>query len=134
MGLSSASSSSRASIASSRSTPAAVMRTMQPAPDAGSFTSWRVGASVEIQASGDLDMAATFKLEPEVERLLAQDGVRRLVLDLAGVRFIDSAGIGALLSIRERADRLRVEMALTNVPTQVERVLELTGTRGIVAR
>jgi anti-anti-sigma factor len=65
---------------------------MQPAPDAGSFTSRRVGASVEIQASGDLDMAATFKLEPEVERLLAQDGVRRLVLDLADVRFIDSAG------------------------------------------
>lgn len=107
---------------------------MQPTPDAGSFTSRRIDASVEIQASGDLDMATTFKLEPEVERLLAQDGVRRLVLDLADVRFIDSAGIGALLSIRERAERLRVEMALTNVPTHVERVLELTGTRGIVAR
>jgi anti-anti-sigma factor len=107
---------------------------MQPAPDAGSFTSRRVDASVEIQATGDLDMAATFKLEPEIERLLAQDGIRRLVLDLADVRFIDSAGIGALLSIRERADRLQVEMAITNVPTQVERVLELTGTRGIVAR
>ena len=104
------------------------MRTMQPAPDAGSFTSRRVDASVEIQASGDLDMAATFKLEPEVERLLAQDGVRRLVLDLADVRFIDSAGV-AHFSIRERADRLRVEMALTNVPTHVERVLELTGTK-----
>jgi anti-anti-sigma factor len=110
------------------------MRTMQPAPDAGSLTSRRVDASVEIVAGGDLDMAATFKLEPEVERLLAQDGVRRLVLDLADVRFIDSAGIGALLSIRERADRLHVELALTNVPAHVERVLELTGTRDVVAR
>ena len=107
---------------------------MQPAPDAGSFTSRRIDASVEIQASGDLDMATTFKLEPEVERLLAQDGVRRLVLDLSDVTFIDSAGIGALLSIRERAERLRVEMALTNVPAHVARVLDLTGTSGLVAR
>ena len=107
---------------------------MPPTPEAGSLTSRRVDSSVEIQAGGDLDMAATFKLEPEVERLLAQDGVRRLVLDLADVRFIDSAGIGALLSIRERADRLRVELAVTNVPAQVERVLELTGAKDLVAR
>ena len=107
---------------------------MQPAPDAGSFTSRRIDASVEIEASGDLDMAATFKLEPEVERLLNQEGLRRLVVDPTHVRFIDSAGIGALLSIRERADRLRVEMSLANVPAHVARVLDLTGTSGLVAR
>jgi anti-anti-sigma factor len=50
--------------------------------------------------------------------------------DLADVRFIDSAGIGALLSIRERTERLSVEMALTNVPAPVQRVLELTGIGG----
>jgi anti-anti-sigma factor len=107
---------------------------MQPPPDAGSLTSRRVDASVEIRPAGDLDMAATFKLEPEVERFLAQDGVRQLVLDLTDVRFIDSAGIGALLAIRERAERLRVDLALTNVPAHVERLLELTGTSDIVAR
>jgi anti-anti-sigma factor len=78
-------------------------------------------------------MAATFRLEPEVERLLAEDGVRRLVLNLAEVRFIDSAGIGALLSIRDRTERLSIEMALTNVPAPVQRVLELTGTAALAA-
>jgi anti-sigma B factor antagonist len=86
--------------------------------------------SVELRPAADLDMAATFKLEPEVERLLSRDGVRRLVLDLADVRFIDSAGVGALLSIRERAERQSVELELTNVPRHVERVLDLTGTTG----
>ena len=106
---------------------------MQRTPDAAPLTSRRGETSVEILPAGDLDMAATFKLEPEVERLLGQDGVRRLVLDLANVRFIDSAGVGALLSIRERAKGLGVEMALTNVPIHVQHVLELTGTRGIAA-
>jgi anti-anti-sigma regulatory factor len=64
------------------------------------------GACVEVALAGDLDMAATFNLEPEVDRILAQKQVRRLVLDLAGVRFIDSAGVGALLSIRERTEQL----------------------------
>ena len=106
---------------------------MQPAPDGAPVTSRRDGASIEVQPAGALDMAATFTLEPEVERLLAEDGVRRLVLNLAEVRFIDSAGIGALLSIRERTERLSVEMALTNVPAPVQRVLELTGTGALVA-
>jgi anti-sigma B factor antagonist len=101
---------------------------MQPAPDAAPLTSRRDGASIEVKPAGELDMAATFMLEPEIERLLAEDGVRRLVLNLAEVRFIDSAGIGALLSIRERTERLSVEMALTNVPAPVQRVLELSGT------
>jgi anti-sigma B factor antagonist len=79
-------------------------------------------------------MVATCRLEPEVERLLAQDGVCRLALDLADVRFIDAAGIGALLSIRERAKRLRVEVALTSVPIHVQRVLELAGLGGVVGR
>jgi anti-sigma B factor antagonist len=106
---------------------------MQPAPNPARVTSRRDGASIEVQPAGELDMAATFMLEPEIERLLAEDGVRRLVLNLAEVPFIDSAGIGALLSIRERTERLSVEMALTNVPAPVQRVLELTGTEGVAA-
>jgi anti-sigma B factor antagonist len=106
---------------------------MQPAPDTAPLTSRRDCASIEVQPTGELDMAATFRLEPEVERLLAEDGVRRLVLNLAEVRFIDSAGIGALLSIRDRTERLSIEMALTNVPAPVQRVLELTRTAALAA-
>jgi anti-sigma B factor antagonist len=97
-------------------------------------TAQRDDASLEVMVAGDLDMVATFRIEPEVERLLAQRGVRRLILNLADVRFIDSAGIGALLSIRERADRLGVEMTLVNVPDPVQRVLDLTGTGALLTR
>jgi anti-anti-sigma factor len=83
--------------------------------------------TAEVVPGGDLDMAATFTLELEVDRLLAQGGVRTLVLNLANVRFIDSAGIGALLSIQERTRQLGVEMTLAEVPDPVQRVLDLTG-------
>jgi anti-anti-sigma factor len=83
--------------------------------------------AVEVVLAGDLDMNATFRIEPEVYRLLTQHGIRRLVLNLAEVRFIDSAGVGALVSIRERAERFGVEMTLTNASGAVQRVLDLTG-------
>src|SRR5215217_6667302 len=85
--------------------------------------------SLELSLKGDLDMAATFKVEPEVERLVAGDDVRRLVLDVGGVGFIDSAGLGALLSIRDRTNQLGIEMSLVNVPEPVRRILDLSGTR-----
>lgn len=83
--------------------------------------------AVEVVLSGDLDMNATFRIEPEVYRLLTQHGIRRVVLDLAEVGFIDSAGIGALVSIRERAEQFGVELTLTNASETVQRVLDLTG-------
>ena len=72
-------------------------------------------------------MAATFKLESELERLLATDNVRRLVFDLARLTFVDSAGLGALLAISDRAKDLGIEMALTNLSAPVRRILDLSG-------
>jgi anti-sigma B factor antagonist len=92
----------------------------------------RAGTSVEVALAGDFDMVATFRVEPEIDRLLAEDGIRRLVVDLADVRFIDSAGVGALLSMRERATRLGVRMTLANVPHPVQRVLDATGTGAVL--
>jgi anti-anti-sigma factor len=107
---------------------------MRPPLDAGRHrTSWLTDTSVEVVLTGDIDMVATFKIESEVDRLLARRGVRRLILNLAEVRFIDSAGVGALLSIREWAEQLGVEMTLANLPDPVQRVLNLNWTAAVLA-
>jgi anti-anti-sigma factor len=102
---------------------------MRPRHNATAQCKRRNDTSVELTLTGDLDMVATFNLEPEVDRLLADRRVRRLILNLADVGFIDSAGVGALVSIHERAEQLGVELTLTDVPGPVRRVLEITGTR-----
>jgi len=102
-------------------------------PGDGSDLAVRVGSraadgTLPIELEGDLDMDATFKLEPELERHLGEDGISRVVLDLAGVGFMDSAGLGALLSTRERAELLGVELRVANPSDVVLRVFEVTGT------
>jgi anti-anti-sigma factor len=53
------------------------------------------------------------------------------VLDVADVQVIDSAGVGVLLSIRERTKQLGIEMTLVNVSDSVRRILDLSGTSAV---
>lgn len=87
------------------------------------------GESLDVALVGELDMAATFKLESDLERLLATDNIRRLVFDLAGLTFIDSAGLGTLLATRDRTHDLGIEMVLANLSPAVRRILDLSGLR-----
>jgi anti-anti-sigma factor len=90
------------------------------------------GTTAEVVVNGDLDMAAAFKLEPAIERVVSQNDVNELVLDLGGVEFIDSAGLGSLLSTHERLSDLGIQSKIKRPSKAVERVLDATGTRGVL--
>lgn len=91
------------------------------------FEARRSDDTVVAAISGELDMAATFRLEPELERVTQEPGVRSLVIDLAGVDFIDSAGLGLLLATHERLRAAHVRLELANPSPSVRRMLQLTG-------
>jgi anti-anti-sigma factor len=54
----------------------------------------------------------------------AREHEGRLQLDLAGITFIDSAG---LMAIADASVALRSALVLCNVPRQVRRILAITG-------
>jgi anti-anti-sigma factor len=91
------------------------------------LVSRRVDQSLELSIAGELDMAATFKLEPELDRLLEGPDLRRLECDLAGVSFVDSSGLGLLLTMRERAHDRGIAMAVVSVSAPVRRILDVSG-------
>ena len=105
------------------------MRDDETAQSDGAFTlrSYARGSLVEVTVAGNLDMAAAFQIETQLDDLLAAGHVQAARLDLAQVGFIDSAGLGALLAIRERADQLSIDLTITRVSDHVRRILDLTG-------
>ena len=108
-----------------------LLRTVSSDPD--DPEALRAPRVVRLALTGELDMAAAFRIEPEADRLLARPGADRLVVDLAAVTFVDSAGLGALLAIRERSQELGIEFALVSPSAPVRRMLELSGTSGMLA-
>ena len=61
----------------------------------------------------------------------AQEG--DLVLDLAEVTFIDSAGMRALLIVRENLAATGRALRLANVTPEVKRLLDLVGLTGVLS-
>jgi anti-sigma B factor antagonist len=105
------------------------MRNDEPAPSTGDLTlrSHARDATIEVMVAGNLDMAAALQLETRVDAVLAAGDVRAVQLDLAQVEFVDSAGLGALLAVRDRANQLGIDLAITRVSDRVRRILDLTG-------
>jgi anti-anti-sigma factor len=90
-------------------------------------------SSLELAAAGELDMTAAFGFESSVDAHLSGGAVRAVVLDLSEVDFVDSAGLGALLSIRDHARRRGIELRVGRVSDPVRKILDLTGIGDITA-
>jgi anti-anti-sigma factor len=91
------------------------------------FTAHRAGETTVVTLAGELDMAATFRLEPELERLTREEDVSALVIDMQDVEFIDSSALGLLLATQQRLRAEGLRFLLANPSGSVRRMLELTG-------
>jgi anti-sigma B factor antagonist len=89
------------------------------------------GDGVDLALGGDLDMSATFALEPVLDRVLAENP-RELVLDLGEVPFVDSSGLGLLIATHERASRADVDLAITGAGPEIQRVFRIAGLDGVL--
>ncbi len=84
----------------------------------------RNGSELIAEISGRLDTLTSPELEEQLEPELA--GVEKLVIDLAGLRYISSAGLRVLLSVMQIMEE-QGEMVVRNVTPQVMDVFEVTG-------
>lgn len=71
-----------------------------------------------------LDAAAAREFKIECAAVW-RPSVERLIIDLAAVDFLDSSGIGALLSVHKRLPAEKPGVKLVNVRPPVQAVIEL---------
>jgi anti-sigma B factor antagonist len=85
------------------------------------------GDEIVLTLHGELDLTSAPVFEREA-RAAESTNPSRIVIDLAGLEFMDSTGLRALLLARERSRSEGHKLALRRGPRQVQRVLELTKT------
>lgn len=78
-------------------------------------------------ADGELDLAAVDLVHNTVAQLIADGRVTHLVMDLTPTRFLDAAGIGALVRSRNVAASAGVVMTIDGARDIVDDVLRITG-------
>lgn len=78
-----------------------------------------------VAVEGEIDVASVEALREQL-LALADTGRTRVVLDLTGVMFLDSTGLGALVSTRRRLQALGGALVLACTNDIVLRLLRLT--------
>lgn len=79
---------------------------------------------VTMSPEGSVDADTSAILDRELRRILAEN-VKTLVLDMAGVDFISSAGIGTVTKAKVTLKRQGGDLAMINVQPQVKKVFEI---------
>jgi anti-sigma B factor antagonist len=80
-----------------------------------------------VKVSGDitLNKGGDVILKDKINSLL-QQGRKKLLLDLGGVAYVDSAGLGQLVQVKVTAGRSQAELKLLNITKRLKDLLVVT--------
>ncbi|HEX6418622.1 MAG TPA: STAS domain-containing protein [Acidimicrobiales bacterium] len=94
---------------------------MQLRTEVSEIAGWTV-----VSLFGELDVATSPQLREQLVDLIG-DGAIRLVLDLDGVDFLDSTGLGTIIGGLKRARTHGGELRLVSAQSRINRLFEITG-------
>ncbi len=84
------------------------------------------GTTVTVAAAGEVDMTVAGELEAALAGALRSRPLpETLVVDLGGLRFMDSSGVHVLLGVHRRAVARGVRLVLLPAPPEVQQVFAL---------
>ena len=88
-------------------------------------TSERDGLTL-LALGGELDLSSSDELAVALD--LVAHGERRVVLDLRGLRFMDSTGLAVILRYHQRAKDGDFDLVIVRGPEAVDRIFRMTKT------
>lgn len=84
------------------------------------------GEATVLDLEGKLTLGEASSAFRERVRALLGEGHKRLLVNLAGVSYVDSSGVGELVSAFAAAKREGASLKLVNLQNAVENLLQLT--------
>ena len=79
-----------------------------------------------IEVKGDIDLYSSPQVRQTMLDTLNQKNVKRVIVDLTGVRYVDSSGVASLVEGLQLSRKSQVRFALCGLNKAPRQVLELT--------
>lgn len=93
------------------------------------------GDNLYFYLSGELDECSVSALRSETDRLIDEHaGCSRAVFNLAGVKFMDSTGIGFLIGRYNKLHGYGIRMALESPDRNADKILLLSGVYSLIPK
>ncbi len=92
------------------------------------------GPILSVQLSGELDHHSAEQTRIMLDTLLRDVTVHELVLDLSGMTFMDSAGLGVILGRFRKLSMRGGKVTVKGMNASVDRIFRMSGLYAIVER
>lgn len=86
-----------------------------------------------VELSGDIDHCTSEKIKREIYMNTGKF-VRKMIIDLTNVEFMDSSGIGMILGRYREITERNGKIALTGVKGNMERIFNMSGLYKIISK
>ena len=87
-----------------------------------------------VRLSGELDHSEATRLRAEIDALIRDTGAKRLILDLNGLDFMDSSGIGLIIGQYKLMKRRGGSIAVMGPDARVDKLFKMAGLYQLVER
>ena len=85
-----------------------------------------------VRIRGELDHYSAEQVRTELDELIADERIQHLVIDMKGLTFMDSSGIGVLIGRYRTLARRRGTLSVQNMSPLIERIFQLSGLHQII--
>lgn len=91
--------------------------------------------SLYLYLSGELDEYSVSGIRSETDRIIDEHaGFSRAIFNLAGVKFMDSTGIGFLIGRYNKLKRYGIRMYLESPDRSADKILSLSGVYSLIPK
>lgn len=90
--------------------------------------------AVAVRLTGELDHSEARRLREEMDALIDETGTKRLLLDLSGLDFMDSSGIGLIIGRYKRMKRRGGSVEVVGSNPRIDRIFDMAGLYQLVGR
>ena len=87
----------------------------------------QIGGALVVKLYGEIDQHCVSEVRDDIDRQIAIRNINSLIVDLGGVEFMDSSGIGMIMGRYKNMVSRGGKMMLVRPQPQVDKVLELSG-------
>ena len=99
---------------------------------AGKLTYTSEDGILTLKLTGEIDHHSAVGLREEADRLIYLEYPKKLLLDLSGIDFMDSSGLGFIMGRYALVSKLGGPLALLNPNARVSRILSLSALERII--
>ena len=91
-----------------------------------------IGTTLVVKLEGEIDQSCAAEIRTDIDREIQLKNVRNLILDFAGVTFMDSSGIGVIIGRYKQIKARGGKTMIFRARPQVDKILELSGLKKIM--